>query len=103
MEHLEAYLIQLPPEVAAALISGGVMPKSWVPRTAGRGPLQGSGNPLTSVLRGIGNPGGQAVRGAVVRTGTAGVGVVSAGIGGYNVGVLVTGFFYAAIPGSNGL
>jgi RHS repeat-associated protein len=100
MEHLDKYAIKLDPAVVAGLIGGGVMPKSWAPATGGRGPLLGSDNPLTSVLRGLGVPGAGA---AVVRGGAAAVGVAGVGIGTYNTGVLVSGLVYAAFPGSNGL
>ena len=40
---------------------------------------------------------------AVVRTGAAGIGLVTVGIGFYNIGVFGSGLVYAAFPGSNGL
>ena len=75
------------------------MPKTWVPRTGGR--TGGSPNPLTSVARGL--LGSNSVTTApVVRQFI--IPVISIGgafVGGYNVGVLLSGFVYAALPGSN--
>ncbi len=98
LEHLNKYLINVGPYVGA--LGGGLWPKSLVPRTGGRPPVFGSPNPLTSVPRAIGVPGAGS---AVVRGGAATIGVVTAAIGSYNIGVIVGGFVYAAFPGSNGL
>jgi len=62
IQHLNTYLID--PGKLASLLGIGLWPKSWAPATAGRGPLLGSPNPLTSVPRAIGLPeaGSTAVR-----------------------------------------
>ena len=78
------------------------MPKAWVPWTGGAGPALGSTNPLTSVVRAVFGSNAFTTS-AVVRTGVAGVAIAGAAVGGYNVGVLLSGFVYAAFPGSNGL
>jgi RHS repeat-associated protein len=102
IQHIETYAITLNPAVVAGLIGGGAMPKTWVPRTGGRGPALGSGNPLTSVPRAfLGSS--PLLSSTLARTGFAGVAITGAAIGGYNTGVLLGGLGYAAFPGSNGL
>ena len=95
---MNAYVINVGP--AAWGLVGGVWPKSWSIATSGRPPLLGSANSLTSVLRALGIPGSGHT---IVRTGAAGIGIATVGIGYYNIGVFVSGFIYAAFPGSNGL
>ncbi len=73
----------------------GVVPKSIAPATNFRGPLLGSQNTLTSTLRAIGVPG---ARSTIVRIGTAGIGIVTIGIGFYDATIEVEGLIYA-IPG----
>jgi hypothetical protein len=77
---------------AAAALAGGLWPKSWSPATGGRGPMLGSSNPLTSVPRGFGVPGAGS---AVVRGGSAVIGVATVGIGFYNIGILANGLWQA--------
>jgi RHS repeat-associated protein len=98
LQHLNKYLINVGPYAAALL--GGLWPKSWAHVTGGRPPLLGSKNPFTSVPRAFGVPGAGS---AIVRTGAAGIGVATVGIGYYNAGVFASGLVYAAFPGSNGL
>lgn len=101
-QHVETYSITPNSIVSAGLIVGGVMPKAWVPWTGGAGPALGSSNPLTSVGRGL--LGSNAVTTSAVYQGAVStVAVTGAFIGGYNVGVLISGFVYAAFPGSNAL
>ena len=76
----------------AAALAGGVWPKSWAPATGGRPPLLGSGNPLTSVPRAFGFPGAGS---AVARTGAAGIGLLTVGIGFYDLTIELEGFLYA--------
>jgi len=101
LQHIETYSITVSPALGAALIGGGVVPKSWVLRTGGAGPALGSTNPLTSVLRALSS--NSFTNSALTRTGVAGVAVAGAAVGGYNTGVLLSGFVYAAFPGSNAL
>lgn len=88
--HIDTYLIELSPEIAALLITGGVIPKSWV----GAKPLLGSPNPLTSILRAIGFPGATSVIARlyliplIVAIGTF--------IGFYNIGILVFCLIFTA-------
>jgi RHS repeat-associated protein len=91
MSHLDEYLIDVGPYASA--LGGGLWPKSLAPATGGRGPLLGSKNPLTSVPRAVGVPGGGS---AVVRTGSAGIGIATVAIGFYNIGVFGGGVGYAA-------
>ncbi|MCO5067751.1 MAG: RHS repeat-associated core domain-containing protein [Kiritimatiellae bacterium] len=98
LQHVEAYSINVGP--AAWALVGGLWPKSWAPATGGRPPLLGSGNPLTSVPRALGILGSGST---IVRAGAAGIGIATVGVGFYNIGVFVSGFVYAAFPGSNGL
>ena len=93
LAHANAYAINVGPAVAA--LAGGLWPKSLAPATGGRGPLLGSNNPLTSVPRAFGVEG---AGGALARTGEAGIGVATIGIGMYNTGVFLGGFVYAAFP-----
>ena len=97
-EHVNAYALN--PGPAAWALLGGLWPKSWSIATGGRPPALGSDNPLTSFPRSLGIPGAGS---ALVRTGAAGIGMATVGAGFWNVGVFVTGFGYAAFPGSNGL
>jgi len=76
----------------AAALAGGLWPKSLAPAGLGRPPLLGSTNPLTSVPRAFGLPGADSV---LVRTGAAGIGLVTVGIGFYNVTIELEGFLYA--------
>jgi RHS repeat-associated protein len=98
MAHLDAYLVNVGP--AAALLVGGLWPKSLAPATLGRGPFLGSGNPLTSVPRALGIPGAGST---IARTGAAGIGLATVAVGFYNIGVMASGLAYAAFPGSNAL
>jgi RHS repeat-associated protein len=98
LAHLNTYLIDVGPY--AALLAGGLWPKSLAPATGGRGPFLGSENPLTSVPRALGIAGAGS---AIARTSAAGIGVATVGIGFYNVGVFTSGLGYAAFPGWNGL
>ncbi len=99
LQHSNAYSINVGPYVYP-LIGNGPWPKSWVPRTGGRPPLLGSKNPITSVPRAVGDP---IARTPYSRFTAAGTACVVVGIGFYNWGVFIGGFFYAAFPGSNGL
>lgn len=90
INHLNEYLINVGPYAAA--LAGGVWPKSWAPATGGRGPLLGSKNPLTSIPRGFGMPGGGST---LVQTGAAGIGLATVAVGFFNVGVFVSAPFYA--------
>jgi hypothetical protein len=76
----------------AAALAGGLWPKSWAPATGFRGPLLGSTNPLTSVPRAFGVPGANSV---LARTGAAGIGVLTVGIGFYDLTIELEGFLYA--------
>lgn len=76
----------------AATLAGGVLPKSWAPVTGGRPPLLGSTNPLTSVPRAFGFPGADAVAARAV---AGGIGVLTVGIGFYDLTVEAEGFLYA--------
>lgn len=76
---------------AVALV-GGLWPKSWAPAGDFRGPLLGSKNWLTSVPRAFGMPGADS---AIVRAGSATIGVATAFIGAYDVTVEVEGLIYA--------
>jgi RHS repeat-associated protein len=82
----------------AAALLGGVLPKSMAPATGGRGPLLGSTNPLTSVARACGVPGAGS---AIARTGAAGIGLATVGIGMFNATMFVQGLAYA-IPSDGG-
>lgn len=84
------YGIDLGPYAAGLL--AGLWPKSLVPFTGGRPPLLGSGNPLTSVPRAFGVPGADST---IVRTGAAGIGLATVGIGFYDATIEVEGFWYA--------
>jgi hypothetical protein len=90
MDHLNEYLINVGPY--AGLLTGGLWPKSWAPATGGRPGLLGSKNSLTSVPRAFGMPGGGS---AIVRTGSAGIGVATVAVGYFNVGVFISAPFYA--------
>ena len=98
LQHVDAYAINVGP--AAWALVGGLWPKSWSIATGGRPPLLGSRNPLTSVPRSLGIPGSGSM---IVRTGATSIGILTVGVGFYNIGVFVGGFVYAAFPGSNGL
>jgi len=100
IEHLDHYAIKLDPVWGAGLIAGGVMPKSWASATGGRGPLLGSKDQLTSVLRGFGVAGAGST---LVSGGVAVISTVGVGIGTYNSGVMISGLVYALFPGANGL
>jgi len=101
-QHVDTYAITLLKSWVAGLITLGTMPKSWVWWTGGRGPALGSANEITSVLRGT--LGSNAVTTSATFQGlVGGAAIIGAGIGGYNFGVLLSGFVYAAFPGSNGL
>ena len=76
----------------AAGLLGGVLPKSLAPATGGRGPLLGSTNPLTSVARACGVPG---AGNAIARTGAAGIGLATVGIGMFNATMFAQGLLYA--------
>jgi hypothetical protein len=95
-QHVENYAITLPAVASVIGVVGGSIPKTWVGRQFGP-------NPLTSFVRGIfgSNPVTTApiVRQFIVPV----ISVASAAVGGYNTGVLLSGFVYAAFPGSNGL
>jgi hypothetical protein len=82
----------------AVALLGGVLPKSMAPATGGRGPLLGSTNPLTSVARACGVPG---AGNAIARTGAAGIGLATVGIGMFNATMFVQGLAYA-IPSDGG-
>jgi hypothetical protein len=84
------HVINVGPYVAA--LAGGLWPKSLSLATGGRPPLLGSTNPLTSVPRAFGFPGADT---AIARTGAAGIGLITVGIGFYNVTILLEGFLYA--------
>lgn len=84
------HVIDVGPYVAA--LAGGVWPKSWAPATAGRPPLLGSANPLTSVPRAFGMPGAGS---AAVRASSALIGLATVGIGFYNLTIELEGFLYA--------
>ncbi|MEP6633499.1 MAG: RHS repeat-associated core domain-containing protein, partial [Luteimonas sp.] len=79
---------------AAVALVGGVWPKSLAPAGGFRGPLLGSSNPLTSVPRGFGMPGGSS---AIVRGGAAVIGLATVAIGMYDATIEVEGFVYAAM------
>ncbi len=95
-QHVENYAITLPAVASVIGVVGGSIPKTWVGRQFGP-------NPLTSFVRGIfgSNPVTTApiVRQFIVPV----ISVAGAAVGGYNTGVLLSGFVYAAFPGSNGL
>jgi len=84
------YAINVGPYAAA--LAGGLWPKSLAPATLGRAPLLGSTNPLTSVPRALGIPGADSV---LVRTGAAGIGLATVGIGFYDLTIELEGFLYA--------
>jgi RHS repeat-associated protein len=84
------YAINVGPYAAA--LAGGLWPKSLAPATLGRGPLLGSTNPLTSVPRALGIPGADSM---LVRTGAAGIGLATVGIGFYDLTIELEGFLYA--------
>jgi len=98
LQHIETYNINV--GAAATALAGGLLPKSLSPATSGRPPALGSKNPLTSVPRALGLPGAGS---SLMRTGAAGIGISTVAVGMYNAGVMVSGFVYAAFPGSNGL
>jgi len=76
----------------AATMVGGVMPKTWAPATGFRGPLLGSSNEMTSILRGFGV---RSMGGAIPRAGAAAIGVATIAIGIYDATIELEGFFYA--------
>jgi len=76
----------------AAALFGGLWPKSWAPATNFRPPLLGSSNPLTSVPRAFGVSGADS---ALVQTGAAGIGLVTVGVGFYDLTIELEGFLYA--------
>jgi uncharacterized protein RhaS with RHS repeats len=76
----------------ALALFGGLWPKSWAPAELGRPPLLGSTNPLTSVTRALGFPGANS---AIVRTGAAGIGLATVGIGFYDLTIELEGFLFA--------
>src|SRR5574337_854683 len=78
---------------AAAALAGGLWPKSLAPAGGFRGPLLGASNPLTSVPRAFGMPGGGS---SVVRGGAAMIGLATVAIGMYDATIEVEGFVYAA-------
>jgi hypothetical protein len=82
--------INIGPYVAG--LAGGLWPKSWAPATNFRPPLLGSPNPLTSVPRAFGVPGANS---ALARTGAAGIGLATVGIGFYDFTIEIEGLFYA--------
>ncbi|EKE02008.1 MAG: rhs family protein [uncultured bacterium] len=96
IEHLDKYLIN--PESFILGLVGGVMPKSWGIANSGRGPLLGSNNELTSVLRGFlgGSFAGGALKTPVFQYTSALIGISAVGVGFYNVGVVVSGLYYAS-------
>lgn len=87
---VDQYGINLGPYAAGML--GGVMPKTWAPATGFRGPLLGSSNPLTSILRGFGVEG---MGGAIPRLGSGAIGLATVGIGMYDATIEVEGLAYA--------
>jgi RHS repeat-associated protein len=76
----------------ASALFGGLWPKSWAPATNFRPPLLGSSNPLTSVPRAFGVTGADSV---LVQTGAAGIGLVTVGVGFYDLTIELEGFLYA--------
>lgn len=84
------YAIDIGPYAVGLL--GGVWPKSLVPWTGGAGPALGSTNPLTSVPRALNIPG---TGSSIVRTGAAGIGLATVGIGMYDATIELEGFIYA--------
>jgi hypothetical protein len=66
------------------MIGYGVQPKTWVFRTGGRGPLLGSTNPLTSVVRGA-----TGYTSPAVETSAAALGLATVGIGFYDATIEV--------------
>lgn len=93
LNYTSKYMINVGPYVAA--LGVGIWHKAWVPATGGRPPLLGSKNVLTSVPSALGLP---FARTPVVRGTAATIGVATSGIGYYNIGVLLGGFWYAADP-----
>jgi RHS repeat-associated protein len=87
---VSTYAINVGPYAVA--LAGGLWPKSWAPATGFRPPLLGSTNPLTSVPRAFGVPGADSV---FVQTGAAGIGLLTVGIGFYDIGIETEGLFYA--------
>ncbi len=83
----------------AVALLGGLWPKSWAPATSGRPPLLGSTNPLTSVPRAFGVPGADS---ALARTGAAGIGLLTVGVGFYDVTIELSEFAYAIPSYGNG-
>ena len=94
MDFTGEYAVNVGPYAAAML--GGLWPKSLAPATGFRGPLLGSKNPLTSVPRACGVPG---AGGALARTGAAGIGLATVGIGMYNATIFAEGLLYALPDG----
>lgn len=70
-------------------VAGGVMPKTWAPKTKGRPAALGSQNNLTSTVRGIFS--GAWTRTPFVRHSSATIGVGTMMIGMYNFGVFTSG------------
>jgi len=87
---VSTYSINVGPYASA--LAGGLWPKSWSPATNFRPPLLGSSNPLTSVPRAFGVPGADSV---FARTGAAGIGLATVGIGFYDFTIEFEGLFYA--------
>jgi len=75
----------------AAALAGGVLPKSFAPAGDFRGPLLGSNNPLTSVIRGT-----TGYTSPLVELAAEGIGLATVGIGFYDLTIELEGFIYAA-------
>ncbi len=88
-DFVSQYAINVGP--AAAALAGGVMPKSFAPAGAFRGPLLGSSNPLTSVIRGM-----TGYTSPAVQSTAEGIGVATVGIGMYDATIELEGLYYAA-------
>ena len=93
VDFVSTYAINPGPYAAALL--GGLWPKSWAPATNFRPPLLGSTNPLTSVPRAFGLPGADS---ALVQIGAAGIGLVTVGIGFYDLTIEYEGLYYMNSP-----
>jgi hypothetical protein len=89
-DFVSQYAIDVGPYAAA--MAGGLWPKSLAPAGGFRGPLLGSNNPLTSVPRGFGMPGGGS---PYVRAGAGAIGVATVGIGMYDATIETEGLAYA--------
>ena len=94
--HVSTYSINVGPFVA--WLFGGLWPKSVTP---GKPPTLGRW-PFTSVPRALGDR-TLAARSAYSRGLAVVIGCATVGVGMYNWGVFISGFAYAAFPGSNGL